>query len=51
MTRSFKTLCSNLSSETIRSEEATFRSGGHSGRILKGDTRRHEAIGATLDEA
>jgi hypothetical protein len=51
MTRSSKTLWSNLSSETIRSEEATFRPGDHSGRILKGDTRRHEAVGPTLDEA
>ena len=32
---SSKTLWSNFSSETNRSEEATFRPGDHSGRILK----------------
>jgi ABC-type uncharacterized transport system substrate-binding protein len=36
MTRSSKTLWSNFSSETDRSEESTFRPGDHSGRILKG---------------
>jgi ABC transporter substrate binding protein len=37
MMRSSKTLWSNFSSETNRSEEATFRPGDHSGRILKGE--------------
>jgi putative ABC transport system substrate-binding protein len=36
MMLSSKTLWSNFSSETNRSEEATFRPGDHSGRILKG---------------
>ena len=35
--RSSKTLWSNFSSETNRSEEATFRPGDHSGRIRKGE--------------
>src|SRR5258707_15298520 len=45
---SSKTLWSELSSKMNRSEEKPLRPAAHSGRILKSDTRGHEAVDATL---